>query len=129
MSAADQGAKTETKKKEQSGLKRRPTIRLHTKAAILGYRRSKVAVYPQWSLLRLEGVRTREDTSFYLGKRVAYIYRATRRDKKGSNIRVIWGRIAKPHGNNGVVRARFRHNLPGQAEGAIARVMLFPSRI
>eukprot|EP01127_Copromyxa_protea_P009868 TRINITY_DN2359_c0_g1_i2.p1 TRINITY_DN2359_c0_g1~~TRINITY_DN2359_c0_g1_i2.p1 ORF type:complete len:112 (+),score=25.22 TRINITY_DN2359_c0_g1_i2:91-426(+) len=104
-------------------------VRLYVKATVLGYRRSLVDQYPQWSLLKLEGVNQKADTEFYLGKRVAYVYRATKKDKSGSNIRVVWGRIAKAHGTSGVVRARFRKNLPPQSFGNQARVMLYPSRV
>jgi large subunit ribosomal protein L35Ae len=36
-------------------------------------------------------------TSFYLGKKVAFVYRA-QREVRGSKIRVIWGKITRPHG-------------------------------
>ncbi|KAJ2194063.1 60S ribosomal protein L35a-1 [Coemansia sp. RSA 522] len=62
------------------------------------------------------------------GKRVAYLFRAPTA-KKGSNIRCMWGRITRPHGNSGVVRAKFRHNLPPSAMGSTVRVMMYPSNI
>jgi large subunit ribosomal protein L35Ae len=87
--------------------------------------------------------------SFYLGKKVAFVYRG-KKEVQGSKIRVIWGKVTRPHGmhlrstletspgnilltvstgNSGVVRAQFRHNLPPQTFGATVRVMLYPSNI
>ena len=40
----------------------------------------------------------------------------------------MWGRIARAHGDNGVVIARFAKNLPPRAMGATLRVMLYPNR-
>jgi large subunit ribosomal protein L35Ae len=120
-------------------------FRLYCKGRVLGYKRSKVNQAENQSLVQIEGVKTRAgifrlnikksrlnipsaDTDFYLGKRVAYVYRA-KKAVKGSKIRVIWGRIARCHGNSGVVKARFRTNLPPKAMGASVRVMLYPSRV
>jgi len=85
---------------------------------------------PNTSLIRLEGVNEKKETDFYLGKRVAFVYRAKRKtvakgDKKATKIRVMWGKITRPHGNSGVVRAKFRHNLPPKAMGATVRVVRF----
>jgi len=35
--------------------------------------------------------------SFYLGKKVAYVYRG-QKEIRGSKIRVIWGKVTRPHG-------------------------------
>ncbi|KAF8820965.1 ribosomal protein RPL35A [Cardiosporidium cionae] len=102
--------------------------RLYCRAAILGYRRSKTNQYPSCSLLQIEGVKDREDTGFYLGKRVAYIYKA-KRTMRESKYRVVWGRISRPHGNSGVVRAKFAKNLPPHSFGGRARVFLYPSSV
>eukprot|EP00052_Salpingoeca_macrocollata_P030398 m.319395 g.319395 ORF g.319395 m.319395 type:complete len:108 (-) comp23143_c0_seq1:105-428(-) len=102
--------------------------RLYSKAKVLGYRRNPYVQNPNHSLLRVEGVNTRADTDFYMGKRVAYVYRAERKIND-SKVRVIWGRIVHAHGNGGVVRATFRKNLPPKSFGATVRVMLYPSRV
>ncbi|EIW78837.1 ribosomal protein L35Ae [Coniophora puteana RWD-64-598 SS2] len=104
------------------------STRLYTKGRILGHKRAKRNTRPNTSLLQLEGVANKEDAQFYLGKRVAYVYKA-KRAVEGSKIRVIWGRVTRPHGNSGVVKSKFRSNLPPRAFGAPVRVMLYPSTI
>lgn len=59
--------------------------------------------------------------SFYL-QRVAYVYKA-KREINGSKVRVMWGRISRSHGNSGVVKTKFRTNLPAHAFGASCRVV------
>lgn len=107
--------------------------------------RRKRNTNPGTSLLKLEGVDSTEAAQWYAGKRVAYVYRA-QRSVRGSKIRVIWGKVTRPHGNSGVVRAKFRSNLPPKTfvclartrvatspsnspQGASVRVMLYPSSI
>ena len=95
---------------------------LYSKGRVLGFERAKRTQNPNVSLIQVEGVQTTKDAQFYLGKRVAYVYRA-QREVNGSKIRVIWGRIARTHGTNGVVKARFRKNLPPKVFGASVRVV------
>ena len=38
-----------------------------------------------------------KDASFYLGKRIAFVYRG-KREIRGSKIRVIWGKVTRTHG-------------------------------
>merc|ERR1719440_88452 len=103
-------------------------VRLYTKGIIMGYKRSKSNSYPQNALVKIEGVLARADTAFYLWKRIAYVYKC-KREVKNSRFRVIWGKVRRPHGNNGVVRAKFKRNIPPKAFGAPCRVMLYPSNV
>lgn len=86
--------------------------------------------------------------SFYLGKKVAFVYKG-QKEIRGTKIRVIWGKVTRPHGmsssncrsarlhwltspfsgNSGVVRAKFATPLPSKSFGASVRIMLYPSSI
>jgi hypothetical protein len=48
-------------------------------------------------LIQIEGVSDSKAASFYLGKRIAYVYRA-KTEIRGTKIRVIWGKVTKTHG-------------------------------
>ncbi|EED12334.1 60S ribosomal protein L35Ae [Talaromyces stipitatus ATCC 10500] len=102
--------------------------RLYVKGRHLSYQRGKRNTNPNTSLIKIEGVDDVNAANFYLGKKVAFVYRG-KKVVQGSKIRVIWGKVTRPHGNSGVVRAQFRHNLPPQTFGATVRVMLYPSNI
>ena len=71
-----------------------------------GFKRGKSTQYEQFALLKVKGVNEKKDAAFYFGKRVAYIYKG-KSVRNNSKFRVIWGKIVKSHGNNGLVRAQF----------------------
>lgn len=73
--------------------------------------RSKSNQYPNTSLVQIEGVNTKEEVAWYAGKRLAYIYKAKVK-KNGTHYRCLWGKVTRPHGNSGIVRAKFTSNLP-----------------
>ena len=39
----------------------------------------------------------------------------------------MWGRVSRPHGNSGVVKAKFTSNMPAHSFGASARIVSIPN--
>eukprot|EP01065_Artemidia_motanka_P052450 TRINITY_DN947_c0_g1_i2.p2 TRINITY_DN947_c0_g1~~TRINITY_DN947_c0_g1_i2.p2 ORF type:complete len:118 (+),score=42.00 TRINITY_DN947_c0_g1_i2:73-426(+) len=113
-------------------------IRLFQPAQMMGYKRSQRHSINHTALLKIKNVADRKDASFYMGKRVAYVFRgknkvaqvrSAQNPKLKSRVRCIWGRVTRHHGNSGVVRAKFCPNLPCRSIGKKMRVYLYPSRI
>ena len=102
--------------------------RLYVKGVHLGYKRSLRNQYNHTSLIKISGVDSSADVSFYLGKKIAYITKASKATADGSKFRVTWGKVTRAHGGNGVVKAKFDRALPPKSIGAPVRVMLYPSR-
>ncbi|KAK0731772.1 ribosomal protein L35A [Lasiosphaeria hispida] len=102
--------------------------RLYVKGRHLSYQRGRHVTHAKTSLIKIEGVDDTPAANFYLGKKVAYVYRG-QKEIRGTKIRVIWGKVTRPHGNSGVVRAKFANPLPAKSFGASVRIMLYPSSI
>ena len=105
----------------------KPT-RLYQKGVIAGYKRARKDLHPNQCLIKIQGVNTVKDLPFYYGKKIAYVYKC-KREVQNSRFRVIWGKIRRAHGHNGMARAAFKKNLPPTSFGAPCRIMLYPSNI
>ena len=78
-----------------------------TKGMVVQFRRGRKTYHPRHFLIDV-GAKDRSDAEKFVGKEV--IWTSPGKDKKK-----IHGKIAAPHGNNGIVRALFERGLPGQA--------------
>jgi large subunit ribosomal protein L35Ae len=84
--------------------------RLYVKGTFLGFKRGRRNTYNHTTLIKIDGVEDTKASEFYYGKKIAYIYKA-KVEKAGSKFRCVWGKVMRPHGANGVVRAKFATNL------------------
>uniref|UniRef100_A0A8C9I8J1 Large ribosomal subunit protein eL33 n=1 Tax=Piliocolobus tephrosceles TaxID=591936 RepID=A0A8C9I8J1_9PRIM len=123
VAVLESGNKVESKNGTKKALKKKvnkkkklQAVRLFEKGVILGYKRSQRNQDPNFTLISIKNVKTRQHAQFYVGKKVAYVYR-TVRHHNGTKIRCMWGKICRTHGNSGVVRAKFRNHIPPCAFG------------
>lgn len=75
------------------------------KAQVVQFRRGRKTYKPRHFILDV-GTKNREEAEKFVGKEVEW---------KSSSGKIIKGKISSPHGNKGLVRARFEKGLPGQA--------------
>ena len=116
----------------------RGSPRLYMKAVLANYRRGLGKQNNQQAILRVDNVNSKDDAAFYTGKRCCYVYHGYKAKRcvrwnqapaRRSNTRAIWGRVTKPHGGSGALRAKFSTGIPGSALGRRVRVYLYPSTI
>jgi len=82
-------------------------------AIILSYRGGRKTRRGNQMLIEVEAADSKTKASAYIGRRVVW---------KTPSGKLIYGKITHPHGNKGVLRARFAKGLPGEALGKKATV-------
>merc|ERR1712196_181837 len=70
----------------------KPGSRLYVKGVVAGYRRALTNQKNHTSLIKIQGVEDTEDSKFYMGKKIMYMYR-TKTEKDGTRFRVMWGKV------------------------------------
>ncbi len=78
MKSTTKATKTTTTTVESKNVKKSNTgraPRLYVRATFLGFRRGKSTQNSNHALLKIEGVKDRSETRYYMGKRVVYVYK------------------------------------------------------
>ncbi len=83
-------------------------------ATIVSYRRGRHTQTTNQVLIEIDGVDSRALASGFIGKRVVW---------RTPSKKEIYGKITQPHGNRGVLRARFSKGLPGEAIGKKVEIL------
>ena len=78
------------------------------RGVIVNFRRGRKTYTPRHYIIQIDGVDDRKKATALVGKSVSWTSEAGK---------ILNGKIASAHGNNGVVRAVFEIGLPGQAIG------------
>ena len=102
--------------------------RLYAKAIFTGFKRGQRTQKENTALVNIQGCQDRKSSSFYHGKRIAYIFKKNNL-RSHLKYKCIWGKVTASHGQSGVVRAVFKKHLPPRAMGSALRVMLYPNKL
>ncbi|MGB9960122.1 MAG: 50S ribosomal protein L35ae [Candidatus Bathyarchaeales archaeon] len=86
---------------------------MQTQGIIVNYRVGPKAQRPKEYLIQFTHAKSVSEASRLIGRKVAW--------KNGKN--KIIGKIVDTHGTKGLVRARFRRGLPGQALGTTVELV------
>ena len=78
---------------------------------IVNYRRGRHRQSTNQMIIQVEGIDSKEKAQSLIGKSV--IWQTPSKKEK----RELKGTVAKEHGNNGAIRARFSVGMPGQSLG------------
>lgn len=79
------------------------------KAVFVSYQRGKHAQRNKQILIRIEGIKDRNEAARFIGRKVTW---------DSPTDRPQMGTIMGVHGRRGVVKARFKNGLPGHALGS-----------
>lgn len=93
------------------------------KSQFISHRRSQRRIYPQFAILRIENVNTREAAKKYIGHAVELFKVYEGMEKESS----VEGTIVRVHGNSGCVIAKFSRNLSPIEIGSTVYVKLYKS--
>ena len=86
-----------------------------TKGKVIQFRQGRKTQKPRHFLIEIPGCDSREKAQKFEGKDVEW-------KSPGKQAKIIKGKVAAAHGNNGVLRAIFEIGLPGQAIGTDVEV-------
>ena len=62
------------------------SVRLFQPAVMTGFRRSQRHQVTHTALLKIKNVRAKDDTEFYLGKRVAFVFKGKNKVRRRSHV-------------------------------------------
>ena len=107
--------------------KKTQPVRLYQKGVFTSFRRSRTHQWENQALVAIQNCQSKEDAKWYMGKRVAYVYKV-KNVSNNTRYRCSWGKVINTHGHAGAVRVKFAHNITARAMGATVRIMLYPNK-